>query len=137
MTFSPSAHAYQSLSRTMDYNCDACRRRGSGYSYHCAKCSFDVHPGLCEAQKPTLFNDPRHPHTLCITKPKVRSSRPCAACGNFVLYWAFSCEGCSISYHIACVQGDGSGPSLLFTEAEAKTAAEEGTEESSSEGPSE
>ncbi len=46
--------------KNKSYICNSCQNHGEGYSYHCAECRFDVHPGCCELTHPRLFNDPRY-----------------------------------------------------------------------------
>ena len=53
-----------------EYECDHCGRTGYKYSYHCALCHWDLHPGCQLTHSTALFNDPRHivhRHTFNVT----------------------------------------------------------------------
>ncbi|KAI6674291.1 hypothetical protein NL676_002197 [Syzygium grande] len=47
------------------FDCDWCGQRGSGFSYHCAECSYDLHM-VC-ASKPLRIHDQSHCHELHLT----------------------------------------------------------------------
>jgi len=90
------------------YHCNSCRSTGSGYSYHCRVCQFDVHPNQCELFTPLLFNDANHAHTLRLTSSPYEDETGstlflCDICGREGLQWSYHCDGCQVYFIHPCI----------------------------------
>ncbi|XP_077219624.1 protein VACUOLELESS GAMETOPHYTES-like [Tasmannia lanceolata] len=85
------------------FNCDACGRRGDGFSYHCGRCNFDVHI-LC-ASMPLSINHQAHCHTLNLAffPPYQNKGFSCDICKRLGSnHWLYRCETCEFDAHLGC-----------------------------------
>lgn len=85
------------------FNCDACGEHGSGFSYHCKPCGFDLHI-LC-AVKPLSLTHAFHPHNLHLTFQSPYGLTPfcCDICKiNGSNHWLYRCHGCGFDAHLKC-----------------------------------
>nr|XP_027124532.1 uncharacterized protein LOC113741237 [Coffea arabica] len=86
------------------FNCDACNRRGNGFSYHCGSCEYDLHV-LC-ASKPLRFTHPSHfcQLELTFTNPYGNAKGfSCDVCHKFgSKQWLYRCSACEFDVHLDC-----------------------------------
>ncbi|KAM7479602.1 hypothetical protein LguiA_027815 [Lonicera macranthoides] len=86
------------------FNCDACNRRGNGFSYHCPTCDFDLHV-LC-ASKPLSISHhyhPDHPLDLTFRPPYETKGFSCDICSKIgSKQWLYRCVSCEFDVHMDC-----------------------------------
>ncbi|XP_010557400.1 PREDICTED: collagen alpha-1(III) chain [Tarenaya hassleriana] len=87
------------------FNCDACGLTGTGFSYHCSKCEYDVH-ALC-ANNPLSVRDRSHPQhqlKLMFESPYGPKGFSCDVCGRIGKnQWLYRCPTCEFDAHVRCV----------------------------------
>ncbi|KAG9442531.1 hypothetical protein H6P81_018385 [Aristolochia fimbriata] len=85
------------------FNCDACGRRGDGFSYHCGACDLDVHV-LCAAMPLSLPHRAHaHPLNLEFIPPYHNKGFSCDLCGNLGSnHWLYRCGPCEFDAHLRC-----------------------------------
>ncbi|KAJ0238942.1 Cysteine/Histidine-rich C1 domain family protein [Hirschfeldia incana] len=88
------------------FNCDGCGANGTGFSYQCSLCDFDIH-ALC-AYKPLSIvhqSHPQHSLKLAFHSPyganKGFSCDICLKIGKN--QWLYRCIPCEFDAHIGCV----------------------------------
>ncbi|KAL1204149.1 Protein VACUOLELESS GAMETOPHYTES [Cardamine amara subsp. amara] len=88
------------------FNCDACGVNGTGFSYQCSHCDFDIH-ALC-AYKPLSIihkSHPQHDLKLAFYSPyganKGFSCDICLQIGKN--QWLYRCILCEFDAHVGCV----------------------------------
>ncbi|XP_058080158.1 protein VACUOLELESS GAMETOPHYTES-like [Magnolia sinica] len=85
------------------FNCDACSRRGNGFSYHCGVCDLDIHI-LC-ASMPLSVSHPAHHHPLNLVffPPYESKGFSCDICENLgASHWLYRCSTCEFDAHMVC-----------------------------------
>ncbi|XXG87340.1 hypothetical protein AAC387_Pa11g2053 [Persea americana] len=83
--------------------CDACGRRGEGFSYHCQVCELDVHT-IC-ASMPLSITHQAHQHTLQLvfSPPYQGNGFSCDICGKLGSnHWLYRCSTCEFDAHLGC-----------------------------------
>nr|GMD59499.1 binding protein [Ipomoea batatas] len=86
------------------FSCDACGKRGNGFSYNCQPCGIDLHT-IC-ASLPTLLAHSSHPHPLSLTfSPPYQGNRfSCDLCRRVgSKNWLYHCTACEFDIHLACI----------------------------------
>ncbi|XP_031114214.1 uncharacterized protein LOC116017726 [Ipomoea triloba] len=86
------------------FSCDACGKRGSGFSYHCQPCGIDLHT-IC-ASLPTLLAHSSHHHPLSLTfSPPYQGNRfSCDLCRRVgSKNWLYHCTACEFDIHLSCI----------------------------------
>ncbi|KAH0749771.1 hypothetical protein KY290_029003 [Solanum tuberosum] len=87
------------------FNCDACKRHGTGFSYHCSYCEFDLHV-IC-ASRPLKITHELHQCSLELTfknpyaNAKGFSCDVCCKIG--VKQWLYRCPACEFDVHLDCL----------------------------------
>ncbi|XP_068640751.1 uncharacterized protein [Aristolochia californica] len=86
------------------FNCDACGRRGDGFSYHCGACDLDIH-ALCAALPLSVAHQAHHhPLNLEFIPPYHNKGFSCDLCGNLGSnHWLYRCSSCEFDAHLGCV----------------------------------
>ncbi|KZV18163.1 hypothetical protein F511_19114 [Dorcoceras hygrometricum] len=86
------------------FSCDACGRRGDGWSYHCSRCGYDLHV-RCSI-KPLNIRHRSHPCDLKLTfqTPYVDSKGfSCDICRLIgENQWLYRCASCQFDAHMDC-----------------------------------
>ncbi|EYU35257.1 hypothetical protein MIMGU_mgv1a024781mg, partial [Erythranthe guttata] len=85
-----------------EFLCDGCDQLGSGPTYSCEACNFDLHE-ICATCPSTIQSGfhPKHPLTL-VNKPV--ANRVCDLCGDFVCGLFYTCRTCAFDVHPLCTQ---------------------------------
>lgn len=89
---------------TGSFFCDACGRQGTGFSFHCEACEFDLHAPC--ASFPRTISHRAHMHPLVITYTNPYNGLPytCDICKRLgVNQWAYHCAACGFDAHLNCV----------------------------------
>ncbi|KAL9164810.1 hypothetical protein ABFS82_06G128100 [Erythranthe guttata] len=86
-----------------EFVCDGCDGLGSGSSYSCYPCGFNLHEfcATCPSTTESVFH-PRHPLTL-VNLPMV-NNRVCDLCGDYVCGLFYTCRPCGFDVHPLCTQ---------------------------------
>ncbi|KAL3537285.1 hypothetical protein ACH5RR_000651 [Cinchona calisaya] len=87
------------------FTCNACGSHGTGFSYSCAHCEFDLHMN-CALFLPArirLLN--KHPHELTLAFD-FREIFACNICGAAVekYLWRYYCGDCDFGIHLGCAK---------------------------------
>lgn len=105
--FTHPGHLLVKLNANTEYLCDGCKTLGSGSSFRCITCNFDLHEycGKCPRSL-TSFMHPQHPLSLLVRKEQGTrtNDRGCDVCGESVeglFYW---CKHCNFNVHPLCTQ---------------------------------
>lgn len=77
--------------------CDACQKEVLGFTYHCKRCDFDLHP--CCANLPQVLNDGEN--NLYLSH---KFSYPCYHCGSKGRGWSYRSENKLYNLHVSCVK---------------------------------
>lgn len=88
------------------FNCDACNRRGNGFSYHCHVCDFDLHVAC--ASMPLSVEHYAHVHPLLLTfkNPYEAKGFSCDICSKIgSKQWLYRCGICDFDAHMHCATG--------------------------------
>ncbi|XP_010473158.1 PREDICTED: uncharacterized protein LOC104752661 [Camelina sativa] len=88
------------------FNCDGCGVHGTGFSYQCSLCDFDIH-ALC-AYKPLSIIHKSHPqHNLKLTfHPPYGANKgfSCDICLKIGKnQWLYRCIPCEFDAHVGCI----------------------------------
>nr|GMD59497.1 eukaryotic translation initiation factor 5B-like [Ipomoea batatas] len=89
-----------------NYVCDACRSKGTAFSYSCCHCGFDVHLH-CASLPETAALPEKHPHALKLVfdyKSEENTVFLCDVCNREVDEgaWRYYCAGCDFGTHLHC-----------------------------------
>lgn len=98
------------------FNCDACGKRGDGFSYHCGVCNIDLHI-LC-ALKPLIINHLSHHHQLALlfSPPYDNKRFSCDICGQIGSdHWLYRCQECEFDAHLSCATAKPSAAPIQTT----------------------
>ncbi|KAJ6672744.1 hypothetical protein OIU85_014024 [Salix viminalis] len=85
------------------FNCDGCGLQGTGFSYRCTTCDFDVHM-IC-ATNPLSLSHRSHPHQLnLVFDPPYQTRAPsCGICDEAGSnHWLYRCVSCGFDAHMDC-----------------------------------
>ncbi|XP_020084960.1 uncharacterized protein LOC109707844 [Ananas comosus] len=87
------------------FACDACRRGGVAFAFHCSHCSFDLHPAC--AALPESVHHPSHPHPVALTYEypfPAGTHLVCDLCRNSCdpMQWFYVCIECQFGGHVGC-----------------------------------
>lgn len=105
--------ASPSNKETGKFTCDACFGVGSGFTYNCSTCDYDLHV-TCSLLPETVKSD-HHEHELSLiysspTSENDKEEQPgitfsCGVCENVVpeSYWLYYCTDCKYGTHLSCV----------------------------------
>ncbi|VYS55502.1 unnamed protein product [Arabidopsis thaliana] len=67
------------------YTCDACGEYGSGFTYNCSECQYDLHVGCAFIPETVEREDHEHPLTLLY-------NTPCKGCEDGAMFICNVCE---------------------------------------------
>nr|XP_027125424.1 uncharacterized protein LOC113741949 [Coffea arabica] len=81
--------------------CNACRKPGRGFNYHCSHCSYDLH-AIC-AHMPSNFTHQSHPCRLSLTFEVPFVTTTCNICRMFIgsNEWHYRCSACNFDVHLS------------------------------------
>ncbi|KAK6148008.1 hypothetical protein DH2020_018920 [Rehmannia glutinosa] len=87
------------------FNCDACSRRGDGWSYHCTRCEYDLH--ITCAAKPLKIRHQAHIScelNLTFKNPYMNTNGfSCHICRRIGSnQWLYRCNSCEFDVHLDC-----------------------------------
>ncbi|CAH2058032.1 unnamed protein product [Thlaspi arvense] len=106
------------------YTCDACGEYGSGFTYNCSICQYDVHVGCVSMPETMKHDEHAHPLTLIYSSPLQKGRIfECDVCKETIPdhLWLYYCQKCDYGTHLhSCVaeeeeepkrggKGEGSG----------------------------
>ncbi|KAB5531717.1 hypothetical protein DKX38_018387 [Salix brachista] len=94
------------------FKCDGCGLQGTGFSYHCTTCDFDVHM-LC-ATNPLSLAHQSHPHQLNLAfyPPYQTKGFSCDICHKIGSnHWLYRCGSCEFDAHMECAKSANNRPS--------------------------
>ncbi|CAL5359800.1 unnamed protein product [Camellia sinensis] len=86
--------------KSISFRCNACGRHGSGRTYHCADCGFNMHVP-CSRLMPTVKSD-IHQHPLAFFQFYIDISLICQTCDRRLDRPYFRCVECDFSLHLDC-----------------------------------
>ncbi|XXG71950.1 hypothetical protein AAC387_Pa07g1161 [Persea americana] len=94
-----------------DFDCDACGRRGTGFSYHCGACDIDFHI-LCASMPLSLYHQAhQHPLHLAFFPPYQNKGFSCDICHTIGSnHWLYRCAMCEFDAHLGCAGGASQAP---------------------------
>ncbi|ESQ28969.1 hypothetical protein EUTSA_v10023934mg, partial [Eutrema salsugineum] len=88
------------------YGCNACGELGSGFTYNCSECQYDVHVGCAFIPETAEPEDHEHPLTLLYNTPcKGREDGVmfiCDVCEEDMSedLWVYYCKECDYGTHV-------------------------------------
>ncbi|XP_010544531.1 PREDICTED: uncharacterized protein LOC104817156 [Tarenaya hassleriana] len=86
------------------YTCDACGEYGTGFTYSCSECQFDVHVGCVSLPETMERDDHEHPLTLLYCSPYKDNVGDfvCDVCRETVPenFWVYYCKECDYGTHV-------------------------------------
>ncbi|KAH6826984.1 hypothetical protein C2S53_016127 [Perilla frutescens var. hirtella] len=85
-----------------EFTCDACRRSGHGFTYHCDTCKFDLHVEC--ASLPEIENRKDHEHPLILMDGQ---DFVCYVCNEESVgkdCWMYCCLACRCGLHLGCAE---------------------------------
>ncbi|WOG95681.1 hypothetical protein DCAR_0415008 [Daucus carota subsp. sativus] len=98
---------------TEKFTCNACFGVGSGFTYNCSTCDYDLHVS-CSSLPETVKSD-HHDHELSLmySSPVTENEKAeqpgitfsCKVCENVVpeSYWLYYCADCKYGIHLGCL----------------------------------
>ncbi|KAL8268339.1 hypothetical protein R6Q59_002137 [Mikania micrantha] len=93
-----------------EFTCNACFTNGTGFTYHCSICKFDLHARCVSLPETVKRAD--HEHTLklfysCPVKGEDYTVS-CDVCHGGIQKdrWAYYCESCNFDTHLGCVDSE-------------------------------
>ncbi|KAK9051597.1 hypothetical protein SSX86_028224 [Deinandra increscens subsp. villosa] len=94
------------------FTCNACFSDGTGFTYHCSICKFDLHIH-CACSLPETVKRADHEHALklfysCPVDAEEINTVSCYVCGGGIPKdcWAYYCESCKFDTHLGCVESE-------------------------------
>ncbi|EOA31845.1 hypothetical protein CARUB_v10015072mg [Capsella rubella] len=103
----PLTLLYSPQNNNSTYTCNACGEYGSGFTYNCSTCQYDVHVGC--VSMPETMKHSEHAHTLALIYslpcPKDHVFG-CDVCDETMLdnQWLYYCKTCDFGAHLhSCV----------------------------------
>ncbi|KAJ6670268.1 CYSTEINE/HISTIDINE-RICH C1 DOMAIN FAMILY PROTEIN [Salix koriyanagi] len=95
------------------FKCDGCGLQGTGFSYRCTTCDFDVHM-IC-ATNPMSLAHQSHPHQLNLVfyPPYQTKGFSCHICDHKIgsNHWLYRCGSCEFDAHMECAKSANNRPS--------------------------
>ncbi|XP_027157823.1 uncharacterized protein LOC113759445 [Coffea eugenioides] len=86
------------------FSCNGCGSHGTGFSYSCAHCEFDLHMN-CALFLSATTKIVEHPHALKLifNHPQIFA---CNICGAAVdkQFWSYYCSDCDFGIHLGCTK---------------------------------
>ncbi|CDY17853.1 BnaC04g03660D [Brassica napus] len=87
------------------YTCNACDQYGSGFTYHCSNCKYNLHVGCASLPETVEREDHEHPLILlyCTScKGREDTAFICSVCEETVLedLWVYYCRECDYGTHV-------------------------------------
>ncbi|KAF8047941.1 hypothetical protein N665_2755s0004 [Sinapis alba] len=85
------------------YECDACGEYGTGFTYNCSECKYDVHVGCAFIPETVEREDHKHPLILLYKIPcKDGKMYVCDVCEEEVSenLWTYYCKECDYVTHV-------------------------------------
>jgi len=90
-----------------DFICDGCKTYGSGSTYRCEPCNYDLHEycATCPLTLPTFIH-PKHELSLVVRKEQStrQNERVCDICDESVEGLFYRCKLCEFDVHPLCTQ---------------------------------
>jgi len=90
-----------------DFICDGCKTYGSGKTYRCEPCNYDLHEycATCPLTLPTFIH-PQHELSLVVRKQQStrQNDRACDICDESVEGLFYRCKICEFDVHPLCTQ---------------------------------
>ncbi|AEC10415.1 Cysteine/Histidine-rich C1 domain family protein [Arabidopsis thaliana] len=99
-----TGQAFKCINET--YTCDACGEYGSGFTYNCSECQYDLHVGCAFIPETVEREDHEHPLTLLY-------NTPCKGCEDGAMFicnvceedmsenlWVYYCKECDYGTHV-------------------------------------
>ncbi|XP_010478691.1 PREDICTED: uncharacterized protein LOC104757632 [Camelina sativa] len=84
-----------------DFTCGGCKTYGSGKTYRCVLCDYDLHDHCATCPSTLLtFMHPQHELKLVVNG----AEHMCDICHGLVEGLYYSCEACCIKFHPLCTQ---------------------------------
>ncbi|CAN8276959.1 unnamed protein product [Cochlearia groenlandica] len=87
------------------YTCHACDQYGSGFTYHCSKCKYNLHVGCANFHETIECEDHEHPLVLLYCTPSKGHEGTiftCSACEDTISedLWVYYCKECDYGTHV-------------------------------------
>ncbi|XP_010442014.1 PREDICTED: uncharacterized protein LOC104725107 [Camelina sativa] len=87
------------------YTCDACDQYGSGFTYHCSNCNYNLHVGCTFIPETIDREDHEHPLTLLYCTPckgHEDTIFTCSVCEETISedLWMYYCKECDYGTHV-------------------------------------
>ncbi|KAL1214271.1 Protein VACUOLELESS GAMETOPHYTES [Cardamine amara subsp. amara] len=112
---------YSAPYRRPRYICNACDANGTGFTYHCSECRYDVHVGCAFIPEKIEREDHEHQLTLLYNRPckgrKDGAMCICDVCKEDMLEncWVYYCKTCDYGTHTyLCVTNEDKEPKMKF-----------------------
>ncbi|KAJ0438919.1 putative chromatin regulator PHD family [Helianthus annuus] len=91
-----------------EFTCNACSSDGSGFTYHCSICTFDLHTTCVSLPETVKRDDHKHTLKLFYSCPVKDEDFYCDVCHGEVQKdcWVYYCEPCNYGSHLDCVDSE-------------------------------
>ncbi|PWA44883.1 C1-like protein [Artemisia annua] len=90
-----------------EFTCNACFSDGTGFTYNCSVCTFDLHTQCVSLPETVKRSDHEHVLKLCYSCPVKSEDHTvsCDVCHGDVQNdrWAYYCDSCDYATHLGCV----------------------------------
>ncbi|KAJ4891864.1 Cysteine/Histidine-rich C1 domain family protein [Raphanus sativus] len=100
-------HPLTEFNSAGDFICDGCKTYGSGKTYRCEPCNYDLHDycATCPLTLPTFIH-PQHELSLVVRKQQStrQNERACDICNESVEGLFYRCKLCEFDVHPLCTQ---------------------------------
>ncbi|KAI7734538.1 hypothetical protein M8C21_025066 [Ambrosia artemisiifolia] len=83
------------------FNCKGCNTFGSGISYRCSDCDFDLHEECANA--PSTLSSYHHPQHRLTLVNRSGTAIGCYVCGEKVNGFSYTCPPCDFDVHPLCI----------------------------------
>jgi len=98
---------YSPQNNNSTYTCDACGEYGSGFTYNCSICQYDVHVGCVSVPETMKHDEHVHPLALIYKAPCPKDHIfTCDVCDETMPHnlWLYYCQKCDYGAHLhSCV----------------------------------
>ncbi|KAJ0037574.1 hypothetical protein Pint_24111 [Pistacia integerrima] len=85
------------------FNCDACGKQGTGFSYHCPICNIHLHTHCSTMPLQLTHHSHLHHLNLTFSPPYPNKAFSCDICNNMgSKEWLYRCNLCEFDAHLAC-----------------------------------
>ncbi|KAI4333202.1 hypothetical protein L6164_018039 [Bauhinia variegata] len=90
-----------------EFFCNGCGDFGSGFTYHCSVCQFDLHVGCASCPESLKLEQHQHPLMLNTVFPSKKENCAiflCGLCNRSVEEncWIYYCQACDYGTHLDC-----------------------------------